>query len=358
MSDPVANPKPPMPRAPRPIVIIGTGGIVRDAHLPAYAKAGFRVAGIHDLNHERALALASRFGIAAVHRTLEEAVCCAPADAVFDVAVPSGALPEVLPQLPEGRGVLIQKPLGENLAQAREICDLCRRKKLTAAVNFQLRYAPCALAARDLIGRGVIGEVHDVEVRVTVYTPWHLWDFLEKIPRVEILYHSIHYLDLIRSFLGEPRGVYAKTVKHPKMMKLASTRTHIILDYGDVVRAGVETNHGHEFGLAHQESYVKWEGAHGAIKARLGLLMNYPKGEPDAFEYCALEEGKPPVWRSLTLEGSWFPDAFIGTMASVMRVVNGETNQLPTSVADALKTMAVVEACHQSSESGATPISS
>ena len=31
-----------------PIVIIGAGGIVSDAHLPAYQKANFEVLGIYD----------------------------------------------------------------------------------------------------------------------------------------------------------------------------------------------------------------------------------------------------------------------------------------------------------------------
>ena len=39
----------PLPRTERPIVIVGAGGIVRDAHLPAYRLAGFRVHGICDL---------------------------------------------------------------------------------------------------------------------------------------------------------------------------------------------------------------------------------------------------------------------------------------------------------------------
>jgi len=38
----------PIPSKLSPIVIIGTGGIVKDAHLPAYKKAGFQVAGLYD----------------------------------------------------------------------------------------------------------------------------------------------------------------------------------------------------------------------------------------------------------------------------------------------------------------------
>ena len=37
-----------MPKSPMSIVIVGAGGIVSDAHLPAYKKAGFKVLGIFD----------------------------------------------------------------------------------------------------------------------------------------------------------------------------------------------------------------------------------------------------------------------------------------------------------------------
>lgn len=350
------NQKPPFPSVSRPIVIIGAGGIVRDAHLPAYRKAGFEVAGIYDLNVDRAQSLAGQFAVRRVFRSLEEAVTEAPANAVFDVAVPAAALTDVLPHLPENRGVLIQKPLGENLDQARRIVELCHRKGLLAAVNFQLRYAPYVLAARNLVDHGAIGELHDMEVRVSVYTPWRLWSFMQGIPRVEILYHSIHYLDLLRSFLGDPRGVYAKTLKHPLAPQLAPTRSTLILDYGDTVRACVSANHGHIFGLRHQESFIKWEGTRGAIIAKMGLLMNYPQGVPDEMEFCILQESEPPHWERVTLEGSWFPDAFIGTMSSVMRWVEGTDQKAATSVDDALKTMALVETAYKSSEQGGEPV--
>ena len=348
--------KAPLPTTPRPIVSIGSGGIVHDAHYPAYKKAGFPVIGLFDPNQERATFMAKTFGVSQTYASLSKAVKEAPTDAIFDIAVPASAIPSVLAEIPQGRGVLIQKPMGESLHQASEILSLCEEKELNAAINFQMRTAPFIIAARNLIEQGKIGQVHDLEVRVTVYTPWQLWTFLETVPYPEILYHSIHYIDLVRSFLGEPQGVYAKTVKHPDALKMDGTRTNIILDYGDQIRANIETNHHHKYGLQHQESYVKWEGTEGAIKIRMGLLMNYPKGEPDQFEYCLLQDEQTPQWQSLQIEGSWFPDAFIGSMSSLMRFMNGEISHLPTSVQDAYKTMAVTEAACQSSTSGATPI--
>lgn len=345
-----------MPVNRRPIVIIGAGGIVRDAHLPAYRIAGFPVHGICDLDPARARALAADVGIGTVYESASAAFGQAPRDAVFDLATPPDAIIPLLEEIPERAAVLIQKPMGRNIDEARRIRELCRAKQLTAAVNFQLRYAPAMLRARQLIEQGEIGEVHDMEVRVNVFMPWHLWPFLESLERMEIPLHSIHYVDLIRSFLGDPRAVWARTTKHPGVPKLASARSHIIFEYGEMRRAAISTNHGHLFGPRHQEAYVKWEGTRGAIKATLGLLMDYPKGVPDTFEHCVPEEGRPPEWQSVEIEGSWYPHAFIETMASLMRFAEGSSPNLPTSVEDAYRTMSVVEAAYCSNHSGGTPI--
>ena len=356
MPNPPIIDKAQLPNNPRPIVSIGAGGIVHDAHYPAYQKAGFQVHGLYDLSDERAQMMAQKFNVPNVYPSIKAAADSAPSDAIFDVAVPADQIPAVLQQLPNGAAVLIQKPMGETLVQANEILALCQQKKLTAAVNFQLRWAPFIIAARTLIDQGLIGDIHDMDVRVTVYTPWHLWPFIHHVPNAELLYHSIHYMDLVRSFLGEPTGIYAKSLRHPKVPPMNGSRSTIILDYGDFVRANVETNHFHAYGLRHQESYVKWEGSKGAIKVTMGLLMNYPEGEADGFEYCLLEEGTEPTWTPAPIEGSWFPDAFIGSISSLMCFVEGSSSTLPTSVEDAFKTMAVAEAACQSTVSGATPV--
>jgi predicted dehydrogenase len=345
-----------LPTHPLPIVSIGMGGIVHDAHYPAYQKAGFSVVGGYDVNTEQARKLQQQFGVPTLYESLDAAIEQAPANAVFDVAVPGNAIMGILSRLPDNRAVLIQKPMGETLNEARAILNICRAKKLCAAINFQMRYAPYIIMARSMIEQGLIGEVYDVEVRMQVYMPWHLWQFLYGKPRMEILYHSIHYVDLLRSFLGDPQRIYAKTLPHAASPNLTSVRTMMMLDYGDNLRANIMTNHTHIYGPDKQQSYVKWEGSKGAIQATAGLNMDYPTGRPDAFEYVMLEGGKTPHWASIPVEGSWFPDAFIGTMASLMRYVNGETTVLPTSVEDAFHTMAVVEAAYISSATGGTEI--
>ena len=343
--------KPPLPETRMPVIIIGAGGIVRDAHLPAYRKAGFEVAGITNRTRERAEKLAQEFGIPRVYDTVADAVRNAPEHAVYDITIMPEQFTDVLRQLPDGSAVLIQKPMGDNFAQSLSIVNTCREKGLAAAINCQLRFAPYVMAARYMIMQGLLGELYDMEVRVTIHTPWDIFPHVAVHPRLEIQYHSIHYIDVIRSFLGEPVRVMAKTYKHPDKA-FSSTRSTLILEYSDTLRAVISTNHDHDFGPAQQESFIKWEGTRGAIKAEMGLLMDYPRGVPDKFSYCLLEAGRQPEWKALELEGSWFPDAFIGTMGSLMRYKEGSSSILPTSVEDVIKTMAVVESAYASGDGG------
>lgn len=335
-----------------PICIIGAGGIVNDAHLPAYKIAGYNVHGIFDVDVVKAKATAEKFSIPYYYTSLQEMITAAPANAVFDMAVPGSQTIAVLQQLPDEATVLLQKPMGENFEEAKKILQICRQKKMMAAVNFQLRYAPYILAAKKIIADCSIGAINDVEVNVNVYTPWHLWNFLNGAPRVEILYHSIHYIDLVRNLLGNPKSVYAKTTKHPSMPQLASVRSNIIMDYGEMIAANILTNHCHNYGTPKQQSYIKIEGSKGAIKINFGALIDYPRGAADSFEYVLLEEGKEPEWKTMEVEGSWFPHAFIGSMEQVLLAANKQIEQPDNSVDDCINTMACVEAAYQSSEVG------
>ncbi len=339
----------PLPSAPRPIVIIGAGGIVNDAHLPAYRKAGFDVLGLFDVDAAKARATAEHWGIERVYGSLEQAA--AVEGCVFDVAAPPGAHRSILTTLAPGAVVLVQKPLGLDLAQATAIRAVCRQRRLTAAVNFQLRFAPMMYAAADALTRGLLGPLLDLEVHLSLVTPWEQFPHLIPNSRVEIASHSIHYLDTIRAMAGEPRAVLARTYHYPGS-PLAQTRTSAILDYGTERRVTLSINHHHDFGRRFQDATIRIEGERAAALIKLGLLLDYPRGEPD--ELWIAPRGGP--WQTVPLQGAWFPDAFIGTMANLQRFASGEDEVLYSSVDDAWRTMALVEACYHSNDSPGTPI--
>ena len=339
----------PKPENPQPIVNFGAGSIVGDAHLPAYAKGGFPVAGLYDPDRAKAEALAARFNIRAFG-SVEEAL--AVPGALFDLATPPAAHAGILARLPEGAAVLMQKPMGADLAAATEILALCRARRLKAAVNFQLRFAPMMLALKDAADKGLLGELVDVDGWMALATPWGLWPFLKGLPRIEIAMHSIHYLDLLRGLLGEPQGIHARTLGHPNH-DVAQTRTAAILDYGERLRCVLSVNHDHDFGRRYQACEFRVCGTRGAAYVKLGVNLDYPRGEPDEL---AIRPAGAGDWITVPLQGAWFPDAFVNRMAQLQRFATGEEDRLIGSVEDGWKTMALVEAAYRSSAAPATPI--
>ena len=337
-----------MPSNPRPITILGAGGIVRDGHLPAYRKMGLPVAGVFDTNRETALKLAADFGVPVAHDTLGAAMAACGTVGVFDLALPPAAILSTVEQLPPGSVALIQKPLGPDGATARRIVSALDARDIIAATNFQLRFTPSMLAIRDAVRKGLLGEVVDVEVRLAVYMPWELWSFIPHLDAVEIPLHSIHYLDWIRSLLGEPQSVYAKTVKHPRYPTQADARSSIILDYGDRVRCALSLNHTYNYGPEHAAATIRVEGTKGAAHLTVGYLIDYIQPVPERLEI--ITDGG--AWTELPLKGERMPDAFGFVMANLQRFAAGEDATLDTDVHDSVRTMALVDAALKSSRIG------
>jgi len=342
----------PAPSAPKPVVLIGAGGIVRDAHLPAYRKAGLPVAGITDLDAARATAMAEDFALPRTWPSVAAAAADLGTGAIYDIAVPPGAIMQVLPLLPKGAAVLIQKPMGSDLSQARTIRELCRARSLRAAVNFQLRFSPMMMVARQAIEQGLIGDPLDIEVHLNIFTPWHLFPFLIPMPRVEILVHSIHYLDAIRALFGTPRAAFARSLRDPRAPDFAQTRTTVLLDYGDARRGVMSINHNHPHGRKFQDAFFRIEGTAGCLMVKLGVCYDYPRGEADELWFCPAGGD----WRQVPLTGSWFIEAFMGPMRNLQRFDAGEDAALFSGVEDAFLTMALVEACFEAMDTPAVAL--
>ncbi len=331
----------PLPKKKKKIIIIGAGGIVKDAHLPAYHKGGFDVHGIYDPCTKKARECAKAFNINRVYLDITEAL--AEKDKIFDIAVPPSELLSVVKKLPKNSICQLQKPLGNNLIEAHQIAEVIARNNITACVNLQLKFSPMMLALKNAIEKEMIGQITDIEVNLSVSTPWHLWPFMETLDDIEVPLHSIHYLDWIISILGEPSGVFCKSVAHPRFPKMNDSRSSIILDYNSI-RCCLSLNHTHDtqrYGLKHSHAYARVEGLKGAAHIKLGLLLNYPKGEPEEIEIATGNLG----WTKVKNVGSWFPDAFLNSMSSLQRFVSLEETYLPHSIQNSLITMTVVNAC-------------
>ena len=336
----------------RPVFVIGAGAIMRDAHLPAYRLAGIPVAGLFDLDRGRAEALAAAIPGATAFPNRDDLLAAArTAGGIIDVALPPGALAETLRAVPEGSFVLAQKPFGSTLAEATSLLEVGKRRRIRGAVNFQLRHAPAIVSLRELLRSGAIGEPIDLEIRVVCRMPWSTWPFLLDRPRMEILVHSIHYLDLARALFGEPERVWCGAAGDPREPRLAETRSTSILAFPHGKRAVITTYHHHEAPSRHDASHLRIEGTRGTAIVRLGVNLDYPVGRGDALEVSS--DGGP--WREIALEGSWFPHAFAGSMIALQDLARGRRDAIESEFTDAWRTMALVETCYTSAARGERP---
>lgn len=339
-------------RTQRPIFILGAGAVVRDAHLPAYQLAGITVGGFFDLDRARAEALAASCSAARAFASLEETIeACVHANGVLDVALPPQAIASTFERIPAGATVLLQKPFGRTFEEATALRALLASRGIRGAVNFQLRHAPVICALRQLLATGAIGEVVDLEMRVVCRMPWETWPFLRGMPRMEILMHSIHYLDLCRALLGEPSRVWSWAAPHPAAPEIADARSTTILAFesgGTARRAVVTTYHHHAAAEGHDASHLRVEGTRGTAVARLGVNLDYPRGRTDTLAWSA----NGGAWREEPVAGNWFPHAFAGSMGALLEATSAGHDPAESNFDDAWRTMALVETCYKSASGG------
>jgi len=337
----------------RPIAVVGTGTIMDVAHLPAYRAGGLPVRGVFDVDRERAEEVASRHGIARVYADLD-ALLADDVVEVVDVAVPAPKQPAIVEAaLRAGKHVLAQKPFAPDVATAARLVALAEDTGRVLAVNQQLRFDEGPAAAYAMVDRGWIGQVCSLTINVDIWTPWSDWPWLLDVPRLEIVYHSIHYHDLVRWFLGEPKQVYCLGGRTAGQRAVGEVRTTSSYRYAHDVVAVVQTNHTNRYGDARAEFRI--EGTEGVIKGTLGLLYDYPHGRPDTLEITSAVLGTDG-WLPYPVTTRWIPDAFLGPMGSVLATAAGGPPPR-SSGRDNLGTLALVEALYASITSGdsATP---
>ncbi len=327
---------------------LGSGFIMRDCHLVAYANAGFNPHAIASRTYGNAKVAADLHGIQKVYESWQELVEDQDIE-ILDIAFPPDRQLSIVREAVRHnqiKGILCQKPLAMNGSEAREIVELCEAAGVKIAVNSNMRYDQSMLVLKTILDRGYLGEPVLASIEMRAIPHWQ--PFLYKYSRLEILNMGIHHIDIFRYLFGDPERITALTRKDPR-----TAFAHIdgisqyTLQYGNGLMAtSLDDVWAWPGEGAMKDNYIKWrvEGLEGIAQGTIGW-PKYPERSPSTIEFTA--KRFPDRWFRPTWDKVWFPDAFQGTMAQLLRAVETDTEP-EIGGRDNLKSLAAVEACYKS----------
>jgi len=333
---------------------IGSGFIMNDCHLVAYRNAGFNPYAIASRTESKARAAADRHGIEHTHADWQTLVAD-PQIEILDIAFPPDQQLEIVEQAVQNRsirGILCQKPMAMNYGEAARIVDLCAKAGVKLAVNSNMRYDQSMRALKTILEQGYLGTPVLATIEMRAIPHWQ--EFLKKYRHLEILNMGIHHLDILRYLFGEPEKITALTRRDPRTQfdHIDGISQYTFQYANELMATSLDDVWAWPGEGTEKDIYIKWrvEGTDGMAHGTIGW-PTYPDRTPSTLactSKCFSNHWFKPQWDSV-----WFPDAFAGTMAQLLRAVEDDCEP-EISGRDNLRTMAAVDACYASIESGKT----
>lgn len=329
------------------IGIIGAGAIVRNCHLKAYRDVGFNPYAITSLHGVTAKQAAEQYQIPHVYDTWQELIKDTNVE-ILDIALPPDLQVHVVREAVKYnhiKGILCQKPLAMNLEEAKEIVKLCKDAGVKLGVNANMRYDQSIRALKTIMDEGYLGEIVLATIEMRAIPHWQT--FLEKYDHIEILNMGIHHIDTFRYLLGNPEKITALTRKDPrtKFPHIDGISQYTFEYENGVMATSLDDVWAWQGEGTEKDFYIKWrvEGLDGMAQGYIGWC--YDEKTPSTLEFTSRKF--PNQWIRPKWDTAWFPDAFRGTMAQLLRAVEEDTTP-EISGEDYLYTMAAVEACYKS----------
>ena len=343
-------PDPPIRCRDRPIGVVGAGFIMADVQLAAYAEAGFRVVAIASRDRAKAAAVAARWSIPTVHATPEALIRDRQVE-ILDLAFPPHLQPDLIRLAlaqPHIRGILAQKPLAMRFADAVALAEAAHQAGKPVSVNQNMRFDQSMRVLKQLLGRGDLGEPVIATIEMRAVPHWQ--PFLAEYDRLTLAAMSVHHLDVLRYLFGDPEDIYTAARTDPRTRfahRDGITASTLRFPSGLLAVTLEDVWSGPRQEGFQSDTFIKWrlEGTDGVAQGTIGW-PDYPAGSPSTLRYASTRTtaGRwvEPRWTT-----RWFPQAFIGVMEQLQWAV--ETGTAPDlTIADNLKTMALVEAAYRS----------
>jgi predicted dehydrogenase len=330
---------------------VGAGMIMAECHLAAYKEAGFPVVAIASRTRAKAEIVAKRWDIPTVHDTPEALIEDENVE-IIDLAFPPDQQPALIRHALKQKhikAILAQKPLALSLQDAIDLRDEAAEAGKILSVNQNMRYDQSMRVLKQILDRGELGQI--VFAQIDMHAIPHWQGFLEDYDRLTLANMSVHHLDVLRFLLGDPEEITTTTRKDPRtkfehsdgitVSTLKFSSGALALSLEDVWSGPRQEGYA-------DDQHITWrvEGTEGVAKGTIG----WPAGAASTLTYASTTttDGKwvTPSWQTM-----WFPHAFIGVMEQLQHAVaTGSPPEL--SVADNVKTMALIEAGYRSIDEG------
>ncbi|BCH01317.1 gfo/Idh/MocA family oxidoreductase [Mesorhizobium loti] len=332
---------------------VGAGMIMAECHLAAYAQAGFPVVAIASRTKASAEKVARRWDIPIVHDTPEQLIEDSEVE-IVDLAFPPDQQPALIRHAlkqPHVKAILAQKPLALSVAEAVELRDEAAKSGKILSVNQNMRYDQSMRVLKQIIDSGALGDIVFAQIDMHAIPHWQA--FLADYDRLTLANMSVHHLDVLRYLFGDPQDITTQTRKDPRtafdhsdgitVSTLRFPSGVLAVSLEDVWSGPREQGY-------RDDQHINWrvDGIKGVAKGTIG----WPTGVASTLTYASTQttggEWVTPSWDTM-----WFPHAFIGVMEQLQYAV--KTGTPPAlSVADNVKTMALVEAGYRSMAQGRT----
>lgn len=189
------------------VAVTGTG-FMGPAHVEALRRLGINVVGILGSTPEKSHRAAARLNLRKGYASFEELLADDEVQVVHLTTPNRLHYGTAKAALAAGKHVLCEKPLAMNAAESGELVELARQSGLAAGVNYNIRFYPVNIEARQRVASGALGDIYAI---VGSYVQdWLLYptDYNWRVLAEEggalraVADIGTHWLDLVQSITG------------------------------------------------------------------------------------------------------------------------------------------------------------
>lgn len=227
------------------IGIIGVGGIANGVHITELLDvAECRITAICDVDKAALSKTAERLGEVLCFTDYKALVDCDEVDAV-EICTPNYLHVEMAEYAAKkGKPINVEKPLGLSVAECERLGDAIRKAGVTNMMCFSYRFKPAVRYAKDIIDKGLLGDIVTVNVEYSKSSAfWEGrrldWRFVKEYAGTGVLGDlGVHLIDAAQLLVGDVSSVSAMmgtVVKERKRLDSDETAPVTTDDYCNFV---------------------------------------------------------------------------------------------------------------------------